>query len=83
MSDAEILGGIQSVARLHLDSDVTLAPEMPLVGALALDSVRMLTLVVELENRFAVNLEEGDEADLVDVGDLVALLRRRLEPGVG
>lgn len=79
MSEAEILGGVSSVARAHLQHEGELDPKTPLVTGLRLDSVRMLTLVVELENHFAVNLEDGDEVGLETVGDLVALLRRRLD----
>jgi acyl carrier protein len=43
-----------------------------------LDSVRLLTLVAELENHFEVILEEGDEEGIATVGDLVAVLRRRI-----
>ena len=47
---------------------------------MALDSIRMLTLVVELENHFKVMLEEGDEQGIETVADLMAVLRRRMEP---
>ena len=81
MTDLEVLAGIEDVARDHLDFelDSKLDPTHPLVETLQLDSVRMLTLVAELENRFRVVLEEGDEADLVTIADLIALLQRRLQ----
>lgn len=79
MSREEIIEGIAQVARQSLDWEGELAPETPLVSALELDSLRMLTLVVELEDRFRVCLEEGDEAGLTTVGDLAALLQRRLD----
>lgn len=78
MTDAEILAGIRAVARAHLHVDREIAMETPLVEALALDSLRMLTLVAELENRFRVCFEDGDEVGLVTVAHLVAILRRRL-----
>ena len=52
--------------------------ETPLIEALGLDSLRMLTLVAELENRFHVCFEDGDEVGLITVGDLMTVLRRRL-----
>lgn len=78
MTPTELLAGIQDVAREHLDHHAPLGLDQPLVEALRLDSIRMLTLVAEVENRFSVCLEEGDEVGLVTVGDLVALLQRRL-----
>ncbi len=78
MTDAEIRAGIAAVARAHLAYDGPLDDDTPLVDTLRLDSVRLLTLVAELENHFLVVLEEGDEAGIERVGDLVAVLRRRL-----
>jgi acyl carrier protein len=51
---------------------------MRLVEDLRLDSVRLLTLAAEVENRFHVVLSEGDEAAIVTVGDLVETVRRKL-----
>ena len=44
-----------------------------------LDSLRLLTLVLEVENRFRICLDDGDELAVETAGDLVALIRRRLE----
>lgn len=78
MSDAEVLDGIRQVAREHLDFEGDIALDTPLAQALELDSIRMLTLVVELENHFQVILEEGDEDGIETVGDLVRVLKARL-----
>lgn len=66
------------MAREHLEWTLPLAPEMRLVEDLRLDSIRLLTLAVEVENRFRVRLDE-DEAGIVTVADLVAAVRRRLD----
>lgn len=76
-TDLKILGGIQEVARLHLRIEGEIVLETPLIEAWRLDSLRMLTLVAELENRFQVILEEGDERRVKTVADLVSLLRER------
>ena len=78
MTDAEILDGIRDVARAHLAADREIEMDTPLVEALALDSLRMVTLIAELENRFRVCFDETDEVGLATVTDLVAVLRRRL-----
>lgn len=81
MNDDEILAGVRSVAREHLGYGGDLAPGMRLVEDLELDSIRLLTLAVEVENRFRVRLDEVDEAAIETVGDLVAVVRRKLASG--
>jgi len=78
MTDEEVLDGIRVVAREHLDHHGAVERSTPLVEALELDSIRMLTLVVEVENHFEICLEEGDEEGIETVGDLVTLLQARL-----
>jgi len=79
MSDDAILLGIADVARQHLGWEGGLTPDMRLVEDLRLDSIRLLTLAAEVENRFRVFLDEMDEATIETVGDLVAVVRRKLD----
>jgi acyl carrier protein len=78
MSEAEILAGIAEVARVHLGWEDPLTPDMRLIEDLRLDSIRLLTLAVEVENRFRVRLDELDEGGIETVGDLVATVKRKL-----
>jgi acyl carrier protein len=78
MSDEAVLAGIAEVARLHLGWEDPLTPDMRLVEDLRLDSIRLLTLAVEVENRFRVRLDELDEGGIETVGDLVTTVRRKL-----
>lgn len=78
MSEAEVLEGIRAVAREHLDHEGEIDASTRMVEAFELDSIRMLTLVVEVENHFDICLEEGDEDGVETVGDLVGLLQRRM-----
>ncbi|HYN19806.1 MAG TPA: acyl carrier protein [Thermoanaerobaculia bacterium] len=78
MSDTAILEGIAQVARDHLGWEGPLTPEMRLIEDLRLDSVRLLTLAAEVENRFRVLLDERDEAGIETVADLIAIVRRKL-----
>jgi len=50
---------------------------MQLVEDLELDSLKALTLALEVENRFKVYLDQ--EGDLITIRDLVAAVRRQLD----
>ena len=77
MTEEEILEGIAAVAREHLGWEGTLRPEMRLVGELRLDSLKLLTLAIEVENRFRIRLDDQDESQIETVADLVAAIRKR------
>jgi len=81
LTRAAILEGIAEVARRHLDWHGAVTPAMRLVEDLRLDSIRLLTLAAEVENRFRVILDEEDELRLETVGDLVDLLAVKLQAG--
>lgn len=78
MTEDDILAGVEAVAREHLEVRLPLAPPMRLVEDLELDSIRLLTLAVEVENRFRVRLDEADDAAIETVGDLVGAVARKL-----
>jgi acyl carrier protein len=75
---AEILEGVTRVFAEHLAiRDV--AESTHLFRDLELDSLQQLTLVVEIENRFRIRFDGGDESGIVTVSDIVNLVSRRLE----
>ncbi len=78
MTEAEILAAVAEVAREHLGWSGDLRPDMHLVEELKLDSLKLLTLAVEVENRFRICLDADDEASIVTLGDLVAAIRRQV-----
>lgn len=78
MTRDAILQGVAEVARRHLGWHEALTPEMRLVEDLRLDSVRLLTLAAEVENRFRVLLDEEEELRLETVGDLLDVLAAKL-----
>jgi acyl carrier protein len=78
VNDQEILDGIREVARRHLDVDGELRSDVRLAEDLELDSVKILTLAVEVENRFRICLDPSSEARIETVGDLVAEVGRQL-----
>jgi len=80
LSREEILEGIAAVAREHLNFNDPIRPEMGLIDDLRLDSLRLLTLAVEVENRFRVRLDPDEEASIATVGDLIDTVARKLAP---
>lgn len=77
MTDTDVLAALRLIARDHLGYTGPIDPDTALVEALRLDSLRLLTLVAEVENHFRIILDPEDEAGLATAGDLVALVRRR------
>ncbi len=77
VSNARIIDGIAEVARVHLGWAGELRPEMHLVEDLELDSLKRLTLALEVENHFRICLDE--EVAILTVGDLVEIIRERLD----
>lgn len=73
----QALEEIRRVAAEELDLPRAPAPGDDLVLDLHLDSVGLLTLVVALENRFRIRLEEQDAAQVRTVADLIALVSGR------
>jgi acyl carrier protein len=81
---SQILEEIQAVAAETLDWRGELSTETRLVEDLDLDSLRALTLVIEIENRLRVRIEPEDETGLDTIGDLldvVELRQRDLDAG--
>lgn len=77
MTDEELLAALEDIARRHLRWEGSLGREMKLVEALALDSLRLLTLIVEIEDRFRIRLDDEDETTIETVGDLLETIRRK------
>ncbi len=73
----DLLAGVAEVARAELGWQGRLSPDMRIVEGLGLDSLRLLTLVVGIEDRFRICLDEQDEAAIQTVGDLLEVIRRK------
>ena len=82
-TELEVLAAIADVARRHLGWTGEMAADQVMVEALALDSLRQMTLLVEIEDRFRIRLDEDDDRAIRTVGDLVALVRRKCAADAG
>lgn len=73
----EIQARLEEIAHRSLGVTRTIARDDTLIGTLGLDSLSLLSLAVEVEDRFRIRLGE-DEQYLRTVGDLCDLIERRL-----
>lgn len=74
---AAILEGVTQIFAEHLAiGEVTESTH--LFRDLELDSLQQLTLVVEIENRFRIRFDGGDESGIETVCDIVNVVARRL-----
>lgn len=72
-----VLADVRTVLEKSLQiSDV--AESTHLFRDLELDSLQQLTFVVELEDHFEICFDEGDEAGIETIGDVVDVVSRRL-----
>ena len=78
MKREEIVAGVVEVAREHLGWSGPFDPRLRLVEDLGFDSLKLLTLAAEVENRFEVTLAPDEEAKIATLGDLVTLLAAKL-----
>ena len=77
MERGRVLEDVRRVLEEHLlISDVR--EETDLFRDLELDSVQQLTFIVELENAFEICFDEGDEARIRTICDVVDIVSRRL-----
>lgn len=77
-----VLDGIRRVLG-EMGIDAPVGPETDVAGDLELDSMRRIELAILIENRFRVALDPDDEAGIATVGDLVDVIRDKLETGRG
>ncbi len=79
LDSAAILAGIAAAARKKSSAmRGELRPEMSLVEDLQLDSIRLLSLAMAVEDHFRIALDAEDEGGINRVADLVALVRAKL-----
>ena len=79
---AEIRGTLVEIAA-GLGFREALRPELRLVEDLKLDSVGLLTLAVEVEDRFRICLDAADEAVIRTIGDLERVVAAKRNGGEG
>ncbi len=78
MDRASVLRDVRQVLEEHL-TIVDVDEATHLFRDLELDSIQQLTFVVEIENHFKICFDEGDEAGIETIGDVVDAVSNRLD----
>ena len=76
MTDAEIYAGLTGVFHDAFgDDSLVLTPQTTADDVAGWDSVRMVTIILGVEQRFDIRLRSREVDGLKNVGDLAALVR--------
>ncbi|HSI05902.1 MAG: acyl carrier protein [Myxococcota bacterium] len=78
MSEGEIFHSVSELVTKTMKREVEISMTTDFRRDLQLDSLKLLELVVAIEDRFEVCLDPGDEAALITVGDVVRFLATRV-----
>ncbi len=81
LNDAELYERIRLVLKEFIpkgDSPDNISPETRLLEDLNVDSARVVELVLDLEDAFSINIEDGVIDTLKTVGDLVDLVKGKI-----
>ena len=81
MTREQILERIRLVVRERLEMSSSFDLDTNLLRDLQLDSLKQLSLVVELENEFEICFDPEEEEGLATVGQVVDLVQRLLSAG--
>lgn len=79
MTDAEIYQALEGVFRDIFDEPIELKPETSAADVPEWTSFNHVNLVVASETRFGVRFSTADIEALKNVGDLVALIKAKLD----
>jgi acyl carrier protein len=68
---------LEIIAQVSGVDAASISPESELVAHLGIDSPRALQLMVELEDRLEIEIEDEEVANFRTAGDVLAAVRRR------
>jgi acyl carrier protein len=77
---AEILAVLGEIAREHVRPTARIDADADLIADLGLDSMTATALVIDVEDRFGIDLPDTELVGVRRIGELVALVARRLAP---
>ena len=78
-ADARILSGVVAVLERYNTARRPIVPQTDLAADLNVDSVAAMDLIMEIEDRFEIDIPINLVSDMSTVADLVALVQRQLK----
>ncbi len=78
-ADDRILAGVVTVLERYNTARHAIAPTTDLAADLNVDSVAAMDLIMEIEDRFEIDIPINLVSDMTTVADLVALVDRQLK----
>ncbi len=76
--DDQVSEGVRLLLRRHDPASKPIGPATDLAADLSIDSVAAMDLIMEVEERFGVDIPINLLPDLVTAGDLEDLVRRQI-----
>ena len=77
--DEELFGEICALLERYRLAGVQLTPATELTGDLNIDSVAAMDLIMEIEDKFGIDIPMNLVSDLRNLGDLLQVVRQQIE----
>ena len=77
--EEQLFREICALLERHRPVGVQLTPSTELSGDLSIDSVAAMDLIMEIEDKFAIDIPMNLVSDLRNLGDLLQVVRQQIE----
>ena len=77
--DEQLFREICALLERYRPAGVELAPSTELSGELNIDSVAAMDLIMEIEDKFGIDIPMNLVSDLRNLGDLLEVVRQQIE----
>lgn len=74
----QLLTELETVIRGNTETDAEVTEATELVADLGLDSLGVMELVADVEDRFDLTIDEAELRDVASLGDVVEAIEKRL-----
>ena len=78
VNDEGIMDAVCEILQQHNRRNIPLRPETKITSELNIDSVEVMDLVMEIEQRFDIDIPIGMLSDVETIGDLASVVATRV-----